>query len=65
MVQMLLADAIKKCVSEKNAHGAGVVADTLRIKRGWNYREIYSWVNSIAPISEAEWDALMYEADTE
>lgn len=61
---MTLGQAITQAVTTRNARMAGFVADVLRDK-GFNYDEVYAFVNERAPIAQAEWETLMYEADTE
>lgn len=60
---MTLREAIERTVREGNAAGAARIADHLRAK-GLNYSEVHDFVNRIQPIELAEWDALLYEADT-
>jgi len=56
-------DVIIKAVEEQNGKLAVQICDHLRSK-GCRYAFIYKMVNGIIPISEADWDALLYEGES-
>lgn len=58
-----LGDAIKKAVETHDASLAGKVADYCRFKLGMSYQETLEFVQAIAPISESNWESLLYYAD--
>jgi hypothetical protein len=61
---MKVGEAIDKAVRDHDAAAAGGVADFLRFK-GMNYEQILAMVQRRNPkVDRAEWDALLYEADT-
>jgi len=60
---MTLKEAIEKAVAG-DARTAVKVAGKLRGK-GMNYRDVYRFVNNCSPISEADWETLLYEGDWE
>lgn len=58
-----IQELIGKAIDTKNAKLAGQLVDKLR-GEGCNYREIFTRVQAVRPsVTEAEWDALCYEAD--
>ena len=62
---MKLTDAIRQAVQNRDANLAGKVADTLRFRCGMSYQETYEFVNQRSPIDLRDWEAMMYEADTD
>lgn len=56
-------NVIIKAVKEKDAQAAGKIADTFRFKFGYTYKQVYEIVNSVQPVSLADWEELMQEAD--
>ena len=62
---MKFGKLVKRAVRTRNARDAGKVAEVLRFQHGFNYYEIHDFVNRIAPIDLHDWEALMYEVDTE
>lgn len=59
-----MRQAVMAAVDRQSAPAAGRVADICRFKYKMTYMETYEWVCSIAPISLANWDRLLYDADT-
>lgn len=61
---MELDEAIAKAIREQNAPLAGRCVDHLRFRMGLNYFEALARVQRVCPsVTEAAWDALLYEAD--
>lgn len=61
---MTLRELVVRAVTERDPVLAGKVANVLQFRFGANYKETYEFVNGIKPIPLAEWDGLLYEADT-
>ena len=62
---MTLGDAIRDALKTKDAAKAGSISDRLRFQYGLNYNQSFDVVKRAKPGTElAEWDALLYEADT-
>lgn len=61
---MKLSEVIAEAIDTNNAQLAGQVADVLRFRYGMNYATIYQTVCKVRPVTEAQWDALLYEADS-
>ena len=60
---MTIKETLKRAVETQNAVAAGRIADALR-EQGLRYSEIYALARDASGVSEADWEALMYEADT-
>lgn len=58
----LTANIIRDVVNGKDATMCVKIADTLRMS-GFNYGRIYRLVSNVTGISEADWDALLYEGE--
>ena len=54
-----LKDLVEIAVRERDPKTAVKVAEFLRFRHGFNYDDIYRFVNDRAPIPLAEWDALL------
>jgi len=61
---MVIAEAIKKAVVERDSALAGRIADFLRIKKGMTYQQIQTVVQKVSGADARDWEALMYEADS-
>lgn len=61
---MTLKEAIIKSVKEQNAELAGKIADYYRFRLGANYKNVLEAFQKYTEITESEFEALMYEADT-
>lgn len=57
-----LKEVAIEAVEKRDANLAAKVAQVLRDK-GFNFEESHQLVSSWSPISLAEWDGLLYEAD--
>ncbi len=57
------AEAIRKAVTENDAKLAGRISDDMR-SRGIRYSGVFASFNRVTGIDAADFDALMYEADT-
>lgn len=55
--------SIEKAVHNKDASAAEYICNYLRIYHNCTYDQIYQFVNNVAPISRADWDALLYDSD--
>jgi hypothetical protein len=64
-MKLTIVETVQKAVHEHNARMAGVVADILRDKYGYNYQRTYEWVKKHTDISPAAWETLMFECDTD
>jgi hypothetical protein len=42
----------------------GKIADVLRFRGRLNYRESFELANHLTGVSDSQWDALLYEADS-
>ena len=62
--RLTIKNAVIRAVKEKNALAAGIISDHLWFKHGMNYNEQVAFVNKVADCSPADWEELMYEADT-
>ena len=62
---MTIVEAVKKAVEDDDPRLAGAVADTLRFKAGLDYNGTYAFAHEHTGVGEAEWEGLMYRADTE
>lgn len=58
-----MRDMVKRAVAGDVAMVARV-ANSLRHRYGLNYPQMYEYVNSVAPIPLAEWDALLGEVES-
>ena len=54
---------LTKAIEEGNYRQIGEIADHLRFRHRASYRQFFELAKSLSGISEAEWDALLYEAD--
>ncbi len=54
---------LTKAIEEGNYRQIGEIADHLRFRRRASYRQFFELAKSLVGMSEAEWDALLYEAD--
>lgn len=59
---MTLGDAIRKAVQTRDPIVAAGIVDMAAAK-GLTHAQIWRMVNNVQPISPAEWDELLYEAD--
>lgn len=53
---------IIKAVAGRNSKAAGAIHFQMKYNQGMSYEQIYEKVNSVLPISMAEWDGLLYES---
>lgn len=58
-----LGDALTEAIKTGDAETVGKVADLLRWK-GLDYRQMFDLAHKLTGIELAEWDGLLYEADT-
>ncbi len=54
---------LTKAIEAGDYRQIGEIADYLRFRRRANYRQFFELAKSLVGMSEAEWDALLYEAD--
>jgi hypothetical protein len=63
---MKLREAIAQAIDRQDASAAGAVADFLRFRAGLDYARTFALVQKVRPtVTPAEWDGLLYEADTQ
>ncbi len=61
-----LAIAIRMAIDDSNHTIAGRIADHLRFRCRQNYQQILELVQQVRPrVTAAQWDDLMYRADSE
>ena len=58
-----LRELIEQAIAEQNPRKAKESAEIMRIHKGMDYQQSYDFVNSVAPIHEADWDALLSESE--
>lgn len=61
---MTLSEAIIESITNNEPRKLGCIVDLLRFKYGMNYQDILKYINKFRPISENEFESMMYEADT-
>lgn len=62
MTKITLKELAIRAVDRRCPLAAARIADRCRAE-GLTYLETYEWVSSVAPISLASWDSLLYIAD--
>lgn len=61
---MKATEAVILAIDKGDARAAGALADTFR-RKGRTYAQVLAFVRTVRPnVTAAEWDALLYEADT-